>query len=127
MTIINSILTLLFRRRKPSLKKGGEDAILNYALELAQEWGEDWLMPIQERLGKAYPSFTRQELDRYNTIAQEAMFFGHNLVYKAKEDGNDITKSEWQTVFLSRYPWVDKRNLSHLYSTGSYYTWKDFG
>jgi hypothetical protein len=32
------------------------DDILNAGLHLAMEWGEDWLTPIQERLGSSYPS-----------------------------------------------------------------------
>ena len=33
-------------------------AILNHALEMALEWGENFHKPIQERLRNAYPALT---------------------------------------------------------------------
>jgi len=114
-------------RRKPSLKNNDENSLLNYTLELAQEWGDDWLKPIQERLGKAYPSFTQEQLENYNTIAQAAMKLGHDLVYNmAEKQGREkINQEQWEASYLSRFPWVDKKNLSHLFSTGMYYAMKD--
>jgi hypothetical protein len=124
--MIHKLLTLLFRRRKPNIEKQGEEALLNYALDLAQEWGDEWLEPIQERLSMAYPNFTREELDKYNAIAQDAMKYGHDLVYSmAEKQGKDIEESKWKETYLSRYPWVDSKNLKHLFSTGRYYAWKD--
>ena len=99
---------------------------MNFALDLAQEWGEDWLQPIQGRLSAAYPNLTREELDRYNTIAQDAMHFGHGLVYSMMEkQGKNIDEAQWKKDYLTRYPWVDDKNLNHLFSTGKYYAWKD--
>ena len=119
-------MNLLFRRRKPDIKKQGEEALLNYALELAQEWGDDWLQPIQERLSKAYPHFTEEELNKYNSIAQEGMKYGYDLVYSmAGKHGKNTKESEWKASYITRYSWVDKKNLSHLFSTGMYYAMKD--
>ena len=124
--MIDLILTFLTRRRKPSLKKDGETGLQNYALELAQEWGENWLQPIQGRLSKAYPHLTQQELDHYNSIAQAAMKAGHDLVYSmAENSGKDVNEPGWRQDYLKQYPWVDKKNLKHLFSTGMYYAWKD--
>ncbi len=124
--MINKIIALLFRRRKPSIEKEGEEALLNFTLELAQEWGDDWMQPVNERLKKAFPRFTQQELDKYNAAAQEAMKYGHELVCSlAKEQGNNVDKSAWKKMYLARYPWVDNRNLKHLFSTGRYYAWKN--
>ncbi|WP_018294320.1 hypothetical protein [Mariprofundus ferrooxydans] len=124
--MISKLLALIFRRRKPNVKKHGEEALLNYALDLAQEWGNEWLKPIQERLGNVYPHLTQEQLDKHNAIAQDAMKYGHDLVYSmAEEQGKDINESKWKEVYLSHYPWVDSKNLKHLFSTGSYYAWKD--
>ena len=125
--MINKLLTFLFRRRKPNIVKEGEEVLLNYALDIAQEWGDDWLKPIQDRLGKSYPSFTIEELENYNTIAQSAMKLGHDLVYSMaeKQGRNKISQGKWEESYLTRYPWVDKKNLSHLFSTGMYYAMKD--
>ena len=124
--MINKLLKFFFRRRKPNIEKEGEEELMNYALDLAQEWGEDWLKPIQERLSKACPNFSQEKLDEYNTIAQAAMKDGHDLVYTMTEDqGKNINQETWKESYLSRYPWVDNKNLKHVFSTGSYYAMKD--
>lgn len=99
---------------------------MNFALHLAQEWGSNWLKPIQGRLCKAYPDLSPEELDKYNAIAQNAMHFGYNLVSSmAEKQGQVIDKAQWKIEYLSRYPWVNDKNLNHLYSKGNYYAWKD--
>jgi hypothetical protein len=124
--MIKKLITFLFRRRNPNIDKRDEKALMNYALDLAQEWGDYWLEPIQGRLNKAYPSFTRDELNRYNAIAQDAMQFGHDLVYSmAEQQGKNVDETQWRNEYLSRYPWVNEKNLKHLFSTGNYYAWKD--
>ena len=65
-------------------------------------------------------------MDKYNAIAQDAMQFGHDLVYSmVEQQGKNIDKAQWKKEYLSRYPWVDDKNLKHLFSTGNYYAWKD--
>lgn len=124
--MINRLITLLFGRRRSNVEKLNEEALMNYALDLAQEWGANWLKPIQGRLSKAYPNFTRDELDKYNVIAQDAMQFGHDLVYSmVEQQGQHIDEAQWKRAYLSRYPWVDDKNLKHIFSTGNYYAWKD--
>ena len=39
--------------------------------------------------------------------------------------GKNINQETWKESYLSRYPWVDDKNLKHLFSTGSYYAMKD--
>jgi len=123
--MIDALLRKLFVRRAPRL--GSDDSsLLNYCLDLAQEWGKYWLKPIQPRLKSAYPDLPNAELDRLNEVAQAAMKFGHDLVYEmAEKHGRDFDKSEWTASVLDKFPWVDARNLRHLYSTGQYYAMKD--
>ena len=84
------------------------------------------MKPIQERLRNAYPKMSPTEADHLNAIAQAAMEFGHSLVYSmAKSDSKNISKSAWRATFVAEYPWVDDRNLRHLFSTGKYYAMKD--
>ena len=124
--MIGRILRFLTVRRKPKLRAGDEAPLKNYALTLAQEWGEHWNTPIQERLGAAYPHLNREELDRLNALARAAMKHGHDLVYSmAEEQGKDVDNAQWRASVLARYPWIDERNLRHLFSTGMYYAWKD--
>ena len=99
--------------------------ILNTGLNLAMEWGKDWLKPIQSRLVIHYPQLSPDELDRYNTLCQEAMKFGHDLIYSLH---NQHTTSEIQSYFRSqlkeKYPWVSDENLGRLFSQGMYYAMK---
>ncbi len=127
--ILNRILDTIFRRPIPDPRAKDDDAVLNFSLELAQEWGHNWLKPVQPRLSKVYPRMSNAELDHFNSVAQGAMKFAHDLVYTlAEELGRDsINEENWRETVLARYPWIDKRNLKHLFSTGQYYAWKDFG
>jgi len=126
MNILNRILPVWSVRRTPSLDHGEEDALLNHALGFAQEWGDQWLKPTQERLHRAYPSLSQAELDRIDSVAQAAMKFGHELVYSmAEKEGKGIRKSVWLEALAALYPWVDRKNRRHLFSTGKYYVWKD--
>ncbi|MCH9693440.1 MAG: hypothetical protein K0U72_02925 [Gammaproteobacteria bacterium] len=126
--ILNSAITFLTRRRKPNVDRDGEAALWNYSLHLAQEWGNDWMQPIQQRLAKAFPHFSESELDRLNDLAQNAMRYSYNIAYDLyeKTQGGDFGK-EWKSACLSRYAWIDDKNLNQLLSTGRFYAMKDLG
>lgn len=101
---------------------------LNAGLALAMEWGENWLKPIQPRLRLRYPQLSQAELDQFNRLCQEAMKFGHDTVYElAMAAGNRVHVSDFEPVFKARYPWADNKNITHLFSQGMYYAWKDGG
>jgi hypothetical protein len=123
--MLNRLLRFLLLRRPPKFNSD-EKALWNYALELAQEWGEEWLQPVQERLSKVYPMMQRTQLDELNSLAQQAMKRGHDLAYDLIDKlGENESEKPWRELYQAEYPWVDERNLSHLLSTGSYYAWKD--
>ena len=124
--MINAVLRKLFVRRAPRIQGASEDALLNYSLDLAQEWGQYWLQPIQSRLRSAYPGLPDSELDRLNAAAQAAMTFAHDLVYSmADQYGRKFDQSKWAADVLAQFPWIDQKNINHLHSTGLYYAWRD--
>ena len=124
--MLTRVLNRLLRRRKPDWRRDGEATLFNYALHLAQEWGPYWLQPIQDRLGRAFPEFSDDELDRLNNLAQDAMKYGYNLAYELTEaSGGEDVQREWRSRYSAKFPWVDKKNLATLYSTGRHYAWKD--
>jgi hypothetical protein len=91
-----------FIQRKPS-KTENRESHLNYSLHLAQEWGKHWLQPIQDRLHKACPHLSQDELNHYNVIAQAAMSFGYDLIYEMSDkDGIEVSKDEWQKKLLEQ-------------------------
>ena len=92
------------------------------------EFGENWLQPIQSRLTKLYPELTEDELNYYNKTCREAMDIGHALVYDlVQKFGKEDSSKKFTSDFMATYPWINKKNLDHLYSQGRYYAWKDFG
>lgn len=123
--MLDRFLRFLCLRRPPKLDSD-EKKIWNYALELAQEWGKEWLQPVQERLFRVYPSKERRQLDELNALAQQAMKRGHDLAYDLIDKlGIKQSEKAWREIYQAEYPWVDERNLRHLISTGSYYARKD--
>ena len=69
-----------------NLTRGGQatptrEALLNDGLELAMDWGENWLAPIQDRLHQRHPQLNPQQLDELNEACQDAMKFGHATAY----------------------------------------------
>ncbi len=109
-------------------KSGPDNEILNFGLELAMEWGENWLKPIQERLHAKYPGLSSEERDRLDVICREAMKFAYETVYRmAEASGKATSRTDFASVLGQRYPWIDRKNAEHLFSKGMYYAWKDFG
>jgi len=67
-------------------------AIPNTGLNLAMEWGLNWLRPVQERPPSVTPDLTPTQLDCYNETCGAAIEFGHDEVYRLAEDQrhNDV-------------------------------------
>jgi hypothetical protein len=120
---------LWFKSRKTSEPAGSSrDTLLNKGLDLAMEGGENWLKPIQDRLALQHPELSQSELDEVNDICHAAMKFGHDCVYDlALKSGKNTKREDFEPLMRVRSPWVDPKNLSHLFSQGMYYAWKDTG
>lgn len=107
--------------------------IFNVALKMIAEFGPTLMEPIQQRLSKEFPQLTEQQLDYYNKITAQARDEGHRFVYKQMEalaaKGETISKSwswaQFEVHMKAKYPLINHDNLSHLYSQGCYYCWKD--
>jgi len=114
-------------------KTSTEIEILNSGLEFAMEFGKNWLKPVQQRLLSKYGVITQDELDKYDQVSREVMNSGHKYIYdslsKLYDDQHKIGKDKLQEAFnafiLDKYKWVNQDNLSHLFSQGCYYAWKE--
>lgn len=110
-----------------------DEKILNKGLELALEFGPNWMQPIQSRLSKKFPVLRTDELDKYNSICRTAMRDGHDFVYKTLEAAADEKRKisdqevsdKLKSFLQERYPWINSRNFRSLLSQGFYYAWKD--
>jgi hypothetical protein len=107
---------------------GFDPRILNVGLDLAMAWGDDWLSPIQDRLARAQPELSRDDLDRYDEECRAAMDRGHSLVYDLSvrhelQPGDELWEL-FRTQALRQDAWISDDNLRHLYSQGCYYAAK---
>lgn len=105
------------------MQSTNEIEILNTALRLALEWGENWLQPVQSRLAKHYPQLSPAELDSYNDTVQKAMRFGWEEVENLRKIDRAFYP-QWEATVLQVYPWITEENLSHMFSQGCYYALK---
>jgi hypothetical protein len=101
---------------------------LNVGLDMAMEFGQNWLRPIQERLHARFPKLSETDLDAYNEQCQAAMKFGHlelRECWRAASSQKDAAFQLFRQRVLAAHPWVSAANLDHLFSQGCYYAWKD--
>ncbi len=105
-----------------------DEKVLVDGIELAMAWGEHFLRPIQARLAAKYPGLDGETLEKANALCQRAMRNGHALVSKCMRDSGGNQKSAFAAFgaeLRKDYPWLSDDNLSHLFSQGCYYAWKD--
>lgn len=102
--------------------------ILDAGLELAMEWGPNWLAAIQPRLAERYPHLGAAELDAYDAVCRAAMRWGHAQVpeqWQAAKGDQAEASRRFEAAARARYPWISEKTLSHLFSQGCYYAWKN--
>jgi hypothetical protein len=118
------------KRLKKDEPVNADPEILNMGLDLAMEWGPNWLAAIQPRLAERHPELTAEELDVYETACRNAMNWGHAQVPEHLQAANrdqDEAFRRFEAAARERYPWISEKNLSHLFCQGCYYAWKDGG
>lgn len=104
------------------------EEILNTALEMSMEFGENWLKPIHERIHKKYPNISSEDLDELNSICKKVNQSANNYVYENVSVINGEIKfvdfDKFKNDILLKYNWISKINLSHFYSQSCYYAMK---
>jgi len=104
------------------------EEMLNTALEMSMEFGENWLKPIHERINKKYPDISSEDLEKLNSLCKKINQFANNYFYENGSVINDEIKfvdfDKFKNDILSKYNWISKDNLSHLYSQSCYYARK---
>jgi hypothetical protein len=102
--------------------------VRNDGLGLAMDWGDEWLSPIQARLGQRYPALAAPELDQINEECQAAMRLGHETVYAFVRDGTPAPSPQsLEPILRAAYPWVDDDNVRRLFTQSLYYATKAGG
>ena len=105
-----------------------DDALLNEGLDLALEWGANWLKPINERLAERHPAMSAEELEAANKACQQAMYAGFDQVVaslRAANRSEAIARGDYERAMRARFAWISQANLGRVFSQGCYYAWKD--
>ncbi len=116
-----------------NLARGGppapaREALPNDGLELAMDWGETWLAPIQDRLRQRHPQLNPEQLDELNEACQGAMKFGHATAYElAQAGGPQVAPEACAARVLAQYPWLSADNAERLQRQSLYFVWKAGG
>ncbi len=96
--------------------------LLNLALELKTEWGENFQQPINERMLDKFPALTTDEIKELDKIAGEAESFIYTLA-EQELDGK-ILESDIVSQARFKFPWINDNNLFRLKNIGMFYARK---
>ena len=96
--------------------------MMNHALALATEWGENFRQPINERMHLKYPDLTDDEIDRLKKIADEA----ESCILSLADDelAGKINESNIVPMAQEKHPWVDEDQLYRIKNIGMYWARK---
>lgn len=98
--------------------------LLNFALDLSLEWGENWLQPINERVRDAYPELSETQAQTLEDWCVEARNFAYAEVEKWYPMEVEDKADKAMETTRRKYPQIDEHNLSRLYNQGMYYAWR---
>lgn len=102
--------------------------ILNTGLSFSMEFGENWLVEINDRLLSVYPQLSKLELDTSDKLCKKVNKFAHEYVLNhAVKTGNEIKFvdfSAFKNAMKVAYDWINDKNLQKLYSQSCYYALK---
>lgn len=122
--IPNKQRTMIPERRAAAatFKPAGDDdetALLNKALELATEWGENFRKPIHDRLRVFYPELSDAEIDALTTTVQAAESRVYAIAELEMQGG--ISEFDIVNAVLAEFPWMDESQAARLKNIGMYY------
>ncbi len=105
-----------------TFKPAGDDdetALLNKALELATEWGENFRKPIHDRLRVFYPELSDAEIDTLTATVRAAESRVYAIAELEMQGG--ISEFDIVNAVLAEFPWMDESQAARLKNIGMYY------
>lgn len=114
-------------------KQPTEAEILNTGLQLAMEFGENWLKPIQQRLFRRYNFLSKEELDKYNLICKTALDDGIRFIQNTLTSldsrqqyiGERELKLELAVFMRKKYAWINNQGIDRVFNQSCYYSWNE--
>ncbi|MBP7473971.1 MAG: hypothetical protein KA810_01815 [Pyrinomonadaceae bacterium] len=96
--------------------------MMNHALALATEWGENFRKPIDDRMRLKYPELTTDEIARLKKLADEAESYICHLA--ERELAGEIGEYDIAPVAKRRFPWIADGQLNRIKGIGMYWARK---
>ncbi|MEQ1643070.1 MAG: hypothetical protein ABL959_06465, partial [Pyrinomonadaceae bacterium] len=96
--------------------------MMNHALALATEWGENFRKPIDERMLLKYPELTTEEIARLKKLADEAESYICHLA--ERELAGEIGEYDIVPMAKEKFPWVADDQLRRITNIGMYWARK---
>ena len=93
--------------------------ILNHALELATEWGDNFRKPIAERMKTKFPELPDEQIAEIEALVRKAEYRIYEIA--AMEETGQIAEAEITTIAAREFPWMDAAHLGRLKNIGMYY------
>ncbi|MFC5048410.1 hypothetical protein ACFSTE_13730 [Aquimarina hainanensis] len=104
-----------------------DEKILNEGLAQSMEFGDNWLVDVDERLKEKFPKLSESELKDCDKLFREINTYAHDLVrntIKMKQEISFISIVRFNEKLIAKYQWINSSNLSRLYSQSCYYALK---
>ena len=98
---------------------GFDKDVLNAALELATEWGENFRKPIAERLNARFPGLAETdivEIESYVRMAESRIYEIAEM-----EERGEIREADITRIAAEEFPWMDRGHIGRLKNIGMYY------
>lgn len=96
--------------------------LLNLALELTTEWGENYGKPIDERILLTYPELSAGEIHDLTARSREAEHFIYRLA--EQELAGEIGEHDIVGLAHHRFGWLNASNAGRLKNIGMFYARK---
>lgn len=96
--------------------------VLNTALELSTEWGENFGKPITDRILAKFPQLSESDIAELTKISREAEYFIYSLA--DRELAGEISEAEIPRLAVEKHPWLNEQNTARLTGIGMFYARK---
>ena len=96
--------------------------MMNHALELATEWGENFRKSINDRMRLKYPELTDEQIEHLKKLADEAESYILSLA--DDELAGKIGESDIVPLAHEKYSWVNDQQLYRIKNIGMYWARK---
>lgn len=104
------------------MEKRFSPKLLNRALKLTTEWGENFGKPIDDRIRADYPKLTDEDIAALTAIAKETESYIYALA--ESELNGEIVEADIIPKARLKFDWLDSENTARHKNIGMFYARK---